>query len=273
MILSNPFTVTVWSIVFTLTFSMLQPQAEAAVKTETLIYNSNGDTMEGFLAYDESSQNSSAQSKLRPGILVVHDWMGLGSFTKNKATELAGQGFIVLAVDVYGQGLRPKNADEAAQFAGKFKNNRTLFRAHLRAAYDKLLTKKNIDPNKIAVMGYCFGGTGALELARSGAKLAGTISFHGGLSNPTPPDASKIQGRVLILHGADDPHVPPTEVISFQEEMKKAQIKFDFISYPGAMHAFAVPSAGTNIKSGVAYNAEADKKSWLAFENFLKEIF
>lgn len=239
----------------------------AAVKTEIISYSSGQDEMEGVLAFDDTD------AKPKPGLLIVHDWMGLGNFTRDKAIKLAKQGYVAFAVDVYGKGIRPKDATEAGKFAGKYKNDRNLFRAHMKAAYDLLRSRKEVVAEKIAVFGYCFGGTAALELARSGVPLRGTGSFHGGLANPSPVDTKNIHGRVLILHGADDPFVSTQEVNAFKQEMTEAKIKFDFISYPGAVHAFAVPAAGNNVKSGAAYDAKADKESWTAFQKFLHEIF
>ncbi len=131
---------------------------------------------------------------------------------------------------------------------------------------------KQVNPRKILVIGYCFGGTTALELARSGAPLVGTVSFHGGLSTPTPEDAKNIKGPVLAMHGADDPNVPPAEVKAFKDEMSRAKVKLEFIAYPGAVHAFTNPAAGNDNSKGAAYNANADKKSWIAFEKFLKQV-
>jgi dienelactone hydrolase len=129
-----------------------------------------------------------------------------------------------------------------------------------------------VDKNKVVIMGYCFGGTGALELGRSGANLAGIVSFHGGLSNPTPPDAKKIKGKSLILHGAVDPNVKPEEVAAFQKEMNEAKVDYQFISYSNAVHAFTDKSAGNDPSKGVAYNEAADRRSWAAFMDFLAEV-
>lgn len=238
--------------------------AQAAIKSEKVVYKADGVAMEGYLAYDTDKK------KPLPGILIVHDWMGPSSFTKAKADLLAKEGFVALAVDIYGKGVRPKDNAEAAKLAGKYKNDRALFRKRIRAAYDKLLSVDAVDGKNIVVMGYCFGGTGALELARTGVPLVGTVSFHGGLSNPTPKDAKNIKGGVLILHGADDPNVPPAEVNAFKEEMKNANIHYEFIEYPDAVHSFTNPKAGNDKSKGSAYNKEADKESWEAFEHFLK---
>lgn len=240
--------------------------AQAALKSQVLEYKSNGTKMEGYLVYDTENKK-----KLKPGILIVHDWMGLSNFTKEKANALAKEGYVALAVDVYGKGVRPKNQEEAAKLAQQYKDDRTLFRQHLRGAYDALISINSVNAKKIVVMGYCFGGTGALELARSGVPLAGTVSFHGGLSNPTPADAKNIKGPVLIMHGAEDPFVPPAEVAAFKDEMKKANISYEFIEYPDAVHAFTNPQAGNDKSKGAAYNRSADRESWEAFEHFLKE--
>ncbi len=222
--------------------------------------------MEGLIAQDPAAKSN------RPAILIVHDWMGPGKFTEDKAFQLAKQGYVAFAVDIYGQGNRPKDQTEAGALAKKFKNDRTLLRQRIRAAFEHVLKVPNVDKSKIVIIGYCFGGTTALELARSGANLAGTVSFHGGLSSPTPQDAKNIKGKVLVLHGADDPAVPPKEVEDFKKEMKDAKVNMKFVAYPGAVHAFTNPAAGNDNKKGAAYNAEADKKSWTEFENFLAAI-
>ncbi|MCS5711565.1 dienelactone hydrolase family protein [Candidatus Berkiella aquae] len=249
-----------------MTALLLAFNAQAAIKSQKLDYKSNGITMEGYLVYDAEKKKQK-----RPAVIIVHDWMGLGPFTKEKADKLAKEGYVAFAVDVYGKGQRPKNNDEAAKFAEKYKNDRKLFRDRLKAAYTALLSVDAVNGKKIFVMGYCFGGTGALELARSGVPLLGTVSFHGGLSSPTPEDAKNIKGPVLVLHGAEDPNVPPAEVAAFKEEMKNGHVSYEFIEYPGAVHAFTNPLAGNDKSKGVAYNREADRESWEAFEAFLKQ--
>jgi len=246
---------------------LMANQAFAAVKTESVEYKAaDGTVMEGFVAYDDTI------TKPRPGILIVHDWMGLGEFQKNKAKQLAKQGYVAFAADVYGKGVRPANADEAKELATKYKSDRALLRDHIRAAYATLAAMKRVNNAKLVVMGYCFGGTTALELARSGVPLAGTVTFHGGLSTPTPEDAKNIKGPVLVLHGADDPLVPPAEVQGFKDEMKNANVNMTFIAYPGAVHAFTNPAAGNDNSKGAAYNAAADKASWKEFQKFLKKV-
>lgn len=249
-----------------LVLSMISNLSFAAISGEKLGYNANGAQLEGFLA------KNLEKSSLSPAILIVHDWMGISKFTENKATDLAKQGYVAFAVDIYGKGVHPKDPKEAGGLAMQYKNDRAELRKRIRAAYDKIVAMPNVDKKKIVVMGYCFGGTTALELARSGAKLAGTVSFHGGLSTPTPEDAKNIKGKVLVLHGADDPGVPPKEVEAFKTEMKNAKVDMKFVAYPGAVHAFAVPSAGNDKSKGAAYDADADKKSWAEFQKFLKKL-
>ncbi len=227
-------------------------------------YKAGAADLEGYLSYESSETK-------KPAILIVHDWMGLSDFQKQKADELAKMGYVAFAVDIYGKNVRPKDQSEAAQFATKYKDDRKLLRERIRAAYNQVAGLPNVDSKKIVIMGYCFGGTTALELARSGAALAGTVSFHGGLSTPTPQDAKNIKAPVLVLHGADDPYVPASEVAAFKTEMKDAGVNFQFISYKKTVHAFAIPAAGNDNSKGAAYNADADKKSWTEFTKFLKK--
>jgi dienelactone hydrolase len=246
---------------------MMMSHAYGAIKAEPIEYTKNGVTMEGYFAYDDAKEGP------LPGVLIVPDWMGVGSLYQDKAKELAKEGYAALVVDVYGKGVRPKNTEEAGAMAKKYLADRALLRERVQAGYGKLISMNEVMPSKIAVVGYCFGGTGALELARSGKPLLGTVTFHGGLSDPSPHDAKNIKGKVLILHGADDPNVPPKEVEAFKKEMKDAGIAFEFVAYPGAVHAFTNPAAGNDKSKGVAYNADADKNSWNRFKDFLKEIF
>lgn len=246
---------------------LISGTASAALKTKDIEYTSqDGAVMKGFLAVDTQKKSK------KPAILIVHDWMGLGSFTKNKAKQLAKLGYVAFAVDIYGEDIRPEDTDEAAEMSTSYKSDRPLLRSHIRAAYDVVANMKEVDQDKIIVIGYCFGGTTALELARSGAPLIGTVSFHGGLATPTPQDAKNIKGRVLALHGADDPYVPPSEVAAFKQEMQAGGVDLTFLSYPGAVHAFTNPKAGNDKSKGIAYNEFADQASWQEFKQFLKEI-
>lgn len=228
-------------------------------------YTSDHKTFGGHVVYDSSTKGPC------PAVLIVSDWMGLGPFAKQKAESLAQFGYVAFAADVYGKGANPANREEAAQLIEIYKSDRALLRTHIRAAYDQLITMPIVDASKVVVMGYCFGGTTALELARSGAPLVGTVSFHGGLFTPTPQDAKKIRGRVLALHGADDPSIPAEEVAAFKDEMSKAKVPLKFVAYPGAVHAFTNPELDTDNSQGAAYNEGADRKSWQECVTFLGE--
>ena len=229
-------------------------------------YQAAGVTSVGFLALPKN-----VKGKV-PGILIVHDWMGPSAFTEGRAKAIADLGYVGLAVDIYGKGNSPKDMKGAAALAGKYKSDRKLLREKIIAGFEELKKVSAVNPSQIIVMGYCFGGTTALELGRSGADVAGVVTFHGGLSNPNPGDAKNIKAKVLVTHGAIDPYVPAEEVAAFQKEMNEAGLDYQFISYSGAVHAFAVPGAGSDIKSGAAYNAVADRRSWEEFKRFVTEV-
>jgi len=228
-------------------------------------YKQGDTTCEGYLAGDTTAGK-------RPAVLIVHDWMGLGKFSIAKADELAKLGYVAFAVDIYGKGVRPTGPKEAGTQAGKYKADRQLLRARVRAALDVLKQNEHVDPKRIAAIGYCFGGTTVLELARSGAAVAGVVSFHGGLDSPVPA-VNGIKCKVLALHGADDPYVPPAEVAGFEAEMTKAGVDWQLIKYSGAVHAFTNPDAGHDNSKGAAYNEKADQRSWEAMKLFIAEVF
>ena len=241
-------------------------EASAAVRTETVTYQDGDAVLEGHLAYDDASPAP------RPGVLVVHEWKGLNEYAKRRAEQLAELGYIAFAVDMYGKGIRAKDHDEAARLSGIYRSDRRLMRRRILAGFEELKRHPLTDNSRIAAIGYCFGGTAALELGRSGADVLGIVTFHGGLSNPAPADAANIKGQVLVLHGADDTFVSPEEVAAFEAEMRQAGVRYRLIKYPGAVHSFTVPEAGSDPSAGMAYNAEADAQSWEAMRAFLSEV-
>ncbi len=249
-----------------LLLGLLAPAASAAVVGETVAYPVGKTLCEGWHAFDDSISGK------RPGVLIVHQWTGLSDYEKMRAEQLAALGYNVFALDVYGKGVRPQ-PPQSAEESGKYKENRALFRKRLEAGLQVLRDLPQTDPEKVAAIGYCFGGTGVLELARGGAGIDGVVSFHGGLGTPTPDDAKNIRCRVLVLHGADDPYVPPSEVAAFHREMKAAEVAYEFVAYPGAVHAFTQKMAGNDPSKGAAYQAEADAKSWEAMRAFFAKIF
>lgn len=246
---------------------LLSQRTISQIKTENVNYYDGDVLMTGFIAYDES-----ISSKM-PAVIIVHDWMGVSDFVKEKAEALAKLGYVGFAADIYGIDGRPKSPEDAGKIAGKFKNDRQLMRKRINIAFDEIKKHKQVDTDKIAVMGYCFGGTVALELARSGADVKGVVTFHGGLDTPTPQDAKNIKGKVLVLHGGDDPFVPREQVAAFEKEMKDAGVDYQLFIYSGAVHSFTNPAAGNDNSKGAAYNEKADKRSWEAMKTFFKEIF
>lgn len=246
---------------------LVSSKALAAVKTQPVEYKHGDTVLEGFLAYDDAVPGK------RPGVLVVPEWWGLGQHAKNSAQKLAEMGYVAFAVDMYGKGKLTKDPQEAMRWAGPFRTDRQLMRDRVKAALDVLLANEHVDPAKIGAIGYCFGGTTVLELARSGADVKGVVSFHGGLSSPNPADAKNIKGRVLACHGADDPNVKPEEVAAFEKEMRDAKVDWQLNAYGNAVHSFTNPEAGNDNSKGVAYNEKAAKRSWEAMQTFFRDTF
>lgn len=240
---------------------------EAKLMTKTMEYRHGDVVLEGYLAYPAYKKGR------QPGVLVVHEWMGLNDYARKRADQLAQLGYVAFAVDMYGKGVRAADAKEAAALAGKYKGDRPLMRGRIQAALDVLRGLPRVDPKRIAAIGYCFGGTTVLELARSGADIAGVVSFHGGLDAPMPAEPGRVKAKVLVLHGGDDPLVPPEQVNGFEAEMRNAGADWQLVAYGGAVHSFTNPQAGNDPSKGVAYDARADRRSWRAMKDFFDEIF
>lgn len=239
---------------------------QAEIQHNSVEYQAGEVTCEGYLAFDDATTGD------RPGVLVVHDWMGLSDHTRGVCDELAKLGYVAFAADIYGKGVRPASPKEAGAQAGQYKKNRPLLRARAAAGLAQLQGSPHVEKGKIAAIGYCFGGTTALELARSGADLAAVVSFHGGLDSLTPADAKNIKAHVLVLHGADDPTMKKEDVEAFQEEMRAGGVDWEMIYYGDAVHAFTEERAGRDKSRGVAYNEKAAKRSWQAMRDFFGEI-
>ena len=250
-----------------LIIAALAATAHAKVHTQLVEYKMGADVLEGYLAYDDAVKGK------RPGVLVVHAWMGLDDNARHRAEMLAQLGYVAFAADIYGKGVRPTSRDEAGKLAGKYKSDRALLRGRVNAGLAQLFLDPRVDTKRVAAIGYCFGGTTVLELARSGAQVAGVVTFHGGLDSPAPADAKNIKGKVLVLHGAADPFEKPADFAAFQKELADAKVDWQLVEYGGAVHCFTDHTAGSDASSGCAYDASADARSWAAMRAFFDEIF
>jgi len=240
---------------------------EAEVRSKTVQYRDGNTVLEGYLAYDDSTQGK------RPGVLVVHEWWGLNTFTMKRAEEIARLGYVAFAVDMYGAGLRANDPQMAAKLSGTYRNDRKLMRERIIAGLQVLINNPLVETDKIAAIGYCFGGTTVLELARGHAPVVGVVSFHGGLDSPAPADTKEVKAKVLVLHGADDTFVPKEQISTFMDEMRKSGADWQMIFYSGAVHSFTNPDADKFSIKGIAYNEKADKRSWGAMRQFFNELF
>lgn len=254
-------------IIALLLTALLTTQSVAGIKAETVIYKSGGVTLKGYAAFDESRKG-----KL-PVILVVHEWWGLNDYAKMRAEKLAALGYLAFAVDMYGDGKTVTQPADAGKLAGEIKGNESLMRQRITDALSFIKTHPLADTGKIAAIGYCFGGTVALELARSGADIRGVVAFHAGLSTKHPENTKNVKAKILVCHGAADTYVPQEEVAAFCKEMDDAGADWQFNSYAYAVHAFTNPNSGNKPENGVAYNEKADKRSWIAMQQFFYEIF
>jgi dienelactone hydrolase len=237
------------------------------IETREVEYKHGDVTLRGYLAYD------GAVDSIRPGILVIHEWWGLNDFAKEQARKLAEEGYIAFAADMYGDGKTVDTPQEAQALAGGFYQDRAMMRARAAAALDALRRQDSVDPQRFGAIGYCFGGTVALELARSGAAINAAVSLHGGLATDAQDDAGRIRASILVLTGAADPLVPAAEREAFIQEMESAKADYQMIIYGKAKHSFTNPEADKRNMPPVAYDADADRRSWEHMRVFFGEVF
>jgi dienelactone hydrolase len=240
----------------------------AKIVSRTVDYtDEQGTTFEGYLVYNDTISGE------RPGILVIHDWRGLTDTTQQHCEVLAKLGYAAFAADIYGKGIRPQSISEYGKQATIYKNNRPLFRERANAAYEALLKQPEVDPSKTAAIGYCFGGTGVIELARDGAPLLGVVSFHGGLDSSPMTSGKIFTSKVLALCGADDPFEKPADMEAFEHQLKDLHVDYQIVKYSGAEHAFTDKGVDALNIPGARYNAAADRRSWQAMQDFFAELF
>jgi dienelactone hydrolase len=244
--------------------------AQAAVQGEEVTYGDRDMPLKGYLAFDDGAAD------MRPGVLVVHEWWGLNDYARKRARMLAELGYIALAVDMYGGGKTAGHPDDAGKFSGELRRNMPLAEERFLAALNFLRQQPKVEVEKIAAIGYCFGGGVVLEMARAGLDLDGVASFHGSLETANPATPGKVKAKVLVLNGANDPFVTPEQIAAFKQEMEAAGVDYRFVNYPGARHSFTNPEAdafGKKFNLPLAYDQEADRKSWQAMQDFFTEIF
>lgn len=214
-----------------------------------------------------------ARTSPRPGVLVVHEAWGLGDYVKGRAEQLAEMGYAAFAVDMFGEGREAASSQEGLAWTKALRGDVPEMRARIRLAFDVLAARPEVDASRMAAIGYCFGGSSVLELARSGAPARGVVSFHGTLSTEMPAERGRIRAKILSLTGDADPFIPLAQVCGFIEEMKNARADYQVVVYGGVEHAFTNPKAAERGVAGLAYDRLADQRSWNAMHAFFQEIF
>jgi dienelactone hydrolase len=247
-----------------------QKKAEPSIVTKEVSYTAEGTTLKGFLAYDENIEGA------RPGVIVVHEWWGHNDYARKRAIMLAELGYSALAIDMYGDGKQANHPEDAGKFAMEIMQDIPAAKARFEAGLRFLKEQSQTDVNKIAAIGYCFGGGVVLRMAVVGEGLAGVVSFHGGLPTDSVANPEQVKAKLLVCNGADDKFVPAEQIEAFKNAMAAAGIYYKFINYPEAVHAFSNPDAdslGKKFNMPIAYNKQADEQSWTDMEKFFKEIF
>jgi dienelactone hydrolase len=246
---------------------LLVVRAEAAIHTETVDYREGDTALRGYLAYDDAS------TAKRPGVLVVHEWWGLNDHARNKAEALAKAGYVALAIDMYGDGKTTDHPKEAGEWSGYIGQHQELGKARFLAGLSLLKQQPLVAPDQVAAIGFCFGGHVVLSMAAQGVDLRGVVSFHGAMPGEPVPAGTQVKAKILMNHGAADPMVTMDKVLHFQEILTNAGADWECNVYGGAQHSFTNPTADSRGIPGLAYNAEADRRSWQAMLDFFREIF
>lgn len=256
-------------LLFTLALLCLTVPALAAVQGKEISYKSGDTTMKGWIAYDDAVKGK------RPAVLVVHEWWGHNDYARKRANMLAELGYVALAVDMYGDGKQANHPSDAGKFATEVAKNKPLAKARFEAAMKLLKKQRNVDGGKLAAIGYCFGGSVVLNMARMGEPLRGVAVFHGGLATDEPAQTGQVKAQVRVYSGADDKMIPPEQVEAFKQEMEHAGVNVQVTTYPGTIHSFTNPQADEYAKQfgiPVGYNAQADADSWSQLQRFLAEV-
>jgi dienelactone hydrolase len=247
--------------------ALLCVTAEAKLVTSTVSYQHNGKTMQGYLAYDD------AKSGPRPGVLVIHEWWGLNDYTKSRARQLAGMGYVAFAADMFGDGKTTTDPKEAQALSSAVSGPAGMLASRSKAALEVLKKQPGVDASKVAAIGFCFGGTTVLHLAYSGETLKGGVTFHGGLVVPNEAQAKQVKTSLLILHGAEDSFIKPETIDGMRKTLDSASVDWFMVTYANAVHGFTNPDADAFKSPGFGYNEKAARRSWDEMHRFFKEQF
>jgi dienelactone hydrolase len=238
------------------------------MQTYDIDYRCEAVNLRGYLAFDETA------TAPRPGVLVFHEGLGLGDFAMARARKVAELGYVALAADMFGDRRQARNLQEVATLVGGLRNEPRTLRARGCAALATLAALPQVDASRLGAIGFCFGGSVVLELARDGADLAAVVSFHGVLTTKAPAVAGNVRARVLVCTGADDPLAPPEQVRAFEDEMRAAEVRdWQVISYGNTLHGFTNPAADGSMMRTAVYSEQADRRSWAAMRGLLEEAF
>lgn len=254
------------AVAFASTIWLVPASSRAELKTEQLEYKHGETVLQGFVAWDDAAKGK------RPGILVVHEWWGHNEHAREQARRLARAGYVGFALDMFGKGKLAKHPTEAKAFVAEATADTAAEKGRFEAALAELKKRPQVDAKKIGVIGYCFGGAVALDMARMGVPLAVVATFHGALGTKQKAKPG-LKPRLLVMTGKDDPMIPPDQVAAFKQEMTEAKARFEVIEYPGAKHGFTNPEADKSGVPGLSYNAEADRESWAALLKVLGQVW
>ncbi len=253
-------------LIATLLILLSAVAVQAAVITRNIAYQHAGENLEGFLAYDDAVKGK------RPAVLIVHEWWGLTDYVRDRARQLAALGYIAFALDMYGKGRVTEHPDKASEWMKQVSQNVSLWRERAAAGMAVLQKQPQTDTQRMAAIGYCFGGATVQQLAYTGADLRGIVSFHGQPIAPEEGAAGRVKASILLCHGAADPFIGPEQIQAYLTAMEAAKLRFTLIAYSGAKHGFTNPNADRMNMAALAYNPSADRHSWEHMKLFFGEI-
>jgi dienelactone hydrolase len=246
---------------------LLAAQSRAAVKSQEVSYEYEGTKLKGYLYWDDAVKGK------RPGVLVVHEFWGLDAYAKKRAEMLAELGYVAFAADMYGEGKLTEHPNEAGAMAGEVRKNIKMWQGRAQAGLKILKANEHCDGSKLAAIGYCFGGSTALQLAYSSPDVTAVVTFHAALPIPTEEQAKAIKAKILICHGAEDTFIPEDVCTKFRAALTNAGVDYAMHYYGGAVHSFTVPEADKKGLKGIKYDANADKRSWREMQSLFNEVF